>query len=114
MDYFSLVQTSHSSLLVSFISLALVLVALIIGLCCIWRVERRLKIFLIILTVAVGLLGLEKLLDIIISAQSQSFVNLLELIDLVRSLLFVAAFGEMFRIITGLSKESRGVKEIKN
>lgn len=90
-----------------FLSLILSAVAIIIGLNCIWRVEKKLDWFLKLLTGATLVTAVRKSIGLVGLDQSGRWPEFLLYFDLIASILLLFAFLEMYRIIRQLSNENK-------
>jgi hypothetical protein len=87
------------------LSIVMSIITLIIGLDCIWRVEKRLKTFLIVLTGAVIVTALRKITGLLGLDQSASWHAALLYSDLLVATLVLSAYFEIYRIIRSLNNE---------
>ena len=96
------------SFILPFISLVFSFVGVVIGLICIWRAEKRLKIFLKFLTLPIALRASRQILEILGLSENQKWVEILGYYDLALGFLFMAALLEMYRIIRIVTHERKG------
>jgi hypothetical protein len=95
-----------SNLLISFIVLAVYIATIIVGMDCIWRVERRLKLYLLLLTGAVVIFATLHALGIVMAIAQFSVHELFfDAAKALAGLLIFISFLEMYRIIRLLDKE---------
>lgn len=87
------------------ISLVLMVAAIIIGFNCIWRVQKHLKLFMILLTLGMFVNSLRKLIIIFGYSSVNTVLTFTQYIDIVAMILFLAAFIEIYRIIRSLDGE---------
>lgn len=96
------------SYVLPFISLTFSFVGLILGLACIWRAEHRLKTFLKLITAVLVLGTVRRVLEIVGLDGEQDWAQLLRIMGLLTSFMFMIAFVEMYRIIRIVTKEKKG------
>jgi hypothetical protein len=82
-----------------FIASVIALATLIIGLDCIWRMEKRLRTFMITLTLGVSLLIVRKVMLMLGFDASPSWYATAQLLDIGLITFFFLAFVEMYRIV---------------
>jgi hypothetical protein len=87
------------------IPLVLMAAAIIIGFNCIWRVQKHLKLFMILLTLGMFVNSLRKLIIIFGYSSVNTVLTFTQYIDIVAMILFLAAFIEIYRIIRSLDGE---------
>lgn len=90
-----------------FIIIILMGIAVIIGLNCIWRVEKRLKTFMILLTLGSTVILVRKVSLLLGYGQSAGWAAAVQYFDLAVSILFLGGFVEMYRIIRRLDREEK-------
>ena len=87
------------------IPLVLMVAAIIIGFNCIWRVQKHLKLFMILLTLGMFVNSLRKLIIIFGYSSVNTVLTYTQYIDIVAMVIFLAAFIEIYRIIRSLDGE---------
>ncbi len=92
-------------LILPFIALVIGFATLIIGLDCIWRMEKRLRTFMLTLTIGVVMLVVRKIMLILGFDSSPYWYNLAQLLDIALIIFFFLAFAEMYRIVRFLDHE---------
>jgi hypothetical protein len=90
-----------------FVALIIAFVTVIIGLDCIWRMEKRLRTFMIILTMGVALLILRKVMLVLGFDASPSWYTMAQVLDIGLITFFFLAFVEMYRIVRFLDHEKK-------
>jgi len=90
-----IVSIPSARLFFPLISVVLLAAAVIMGLDCVWRVEKRLRTFMRLLTAAIVFLALRQALGLLAPAGSAPVI----IMDIVSSLLLLFSLIEMYRII---------------
>lgn len=91
--------------LLPIIPLVLMVFAIIIGFSIIWRVQKHLKLFMILLTIGMFINSLRKLVVIVGYTDVNTVLTTTQYLDIVAMITFLAAFIEMYRIIRSLDGE---------
>lgn len=89
------------------LSLIISSITVIFGLWCIWRTEKRLDLFMKILTLAIFLGGVRKALAILGFDQLASWKQILLYFEIINGSLTLLAFVEMARLISAVSKAKK-------
>jgi hypothetical protein len=89
------------------IPLVLMVAAIIIGFDCIWRVQKHLKLFMVLLTIGMIVNSFRKLVVIVGYTDVNSVLVTTQYLDIIGIVFFLAAFIEMYRIIRSLDGEMK-------
>ena len=87
------------------VPLVLLVLTIIIGFNCIWRVQKHLKVFMKLLTIGMFVISLHELVLLFGYTDINSVLVYTHYLYIIAAILFLAAFIEMYRIIRSLDGE---------
>lgn len=87
------------------IPLVFLLVAVVIGFDCVWRVEKRLDTFMKLLTIGTIFLAANKIIEALGADKAFGWGLFMQIMDIISAALLMFAFIEMYRIIRSLNNE---------
>ena len=93
--------------LLPIITLAIYIVAIIIGLDCVWRVEKRLGVCLKLFVAGLAILTLRMIAGIIGLAEASFWLTIVWATDALAGILFLSALLIMYKIIRSLNYEQK-------
>jgi cytochrome c biogenesis factor len=88
------------------LAIVLLAAALIVGLDCVWRVEKRLDTFMKLLIVAISVLLVANIIQLLGGDMSMLVENLMHYLQALAALMFLLSVGEMYKIIRSLDNEN--------
>ena len=94
-----------SRLILPFIVVVFGLATVIIGLDCVWRMEKRLRSFMRILTLAAATFLVKKIMLIMGFDSSSAWYNIAQSLDIATAVFLFFAFVEMYKIVRFLDNE---------
>jgi putative Mn2+ efflux pump MntP len=88
------------------LAIVLLAAAVIVGLDCVWRVEKRLDTFMKLLIVGISVLLVANIIQLLGGEMSILVENLMHYLQALAALMLLLSVGEMYKIIRSLDNEN--------